>query len=290
MKQIPHISFTLAAGIAALLAASVAATAQAPPPPPPPGPGGDVFFYRQMRVGPGGPPLGAETFSFVATEMSFSGQPVKGAPYSAVAATEETQTLADGNHINHSNTGNVYRDSEGRTRRDQTLAAIGPWAAAGNPHQTIFINDPVAGFSYILDPQTKIARKLNPPPGSAPRIPKTKPAGSFDTKTESLGQQTIEGVLAQGTRTTVTIPAGAIGNELPIQVVSERWYSPDLQIVVMSKRNDPRMGQTTYQLTNISRSEPLHSLFEVPSDYTVKEGPPAGKFQMMRRGGNGAVK
>ena len=93
---------------------------------------------------------------------------------------------------------------------------------------------------------------------------------------EQLGKQNIEGVEAEGTRTTVTIAAGEIGNERPIEIVSERWYSPELQLVVMTRHSDPRTGETTYKLTNINRSEPAKSLFEVPSDYTVKEGPGIG--------------
>jgi hypothetical protein len=87
---------------------------------------------------------------------------------------------------------------------------------------------------------------------------------------ESLGKQSIEGVEAEGTRTTITIQAGAIGNERAINIVSERWYSPELQIVVMTKHSDPRFGETGFRLTNINRSEPARTLFEVPSDYTLK--------------------
>ena len=94
-----------------------------------------------------------------------------------------------------------------------------------------------------------------------------------ETKTEALGKQVIEGVEAEGTRNTMSIPAGKIGNELPIQVISERWFSPELKMIVRSENNDPRIGKTIYQLTNISRDEQAHSLFEVPSDYTVKDGP-----------------
>jgi hypothetical protein len=88
---------------------------------------------------------------------------------------------------------------------------------------------------------------------------------------ESLGTQTIEGVAAEGTRITFTIAAGKIGNERPIVTVNERWYSQELQTLVMSKNSDPRTGETTYRLTNIDRSEPDPSLFQVPADYTVKE-------------------
>jgi hypothetical protein len=91
--------------------------------------------------------------------------------------------------------------------------------------------------------------------------------------TEKLGTQMIEGVSAEGTRTTITIPAGEIGNERAIEIVSERWYSTELQVVVMTRHNDPRFGETTYKLTNINRAEQPKSLFEVPPGYTVKETP-----------------
>jgi hypothetical protein len=77
-------------------------------------------------------------------------------------------------------------------------------------------------------------------------------------------------VLATGTRTTTEIPAGAIGNERPIRIVSEQWFSEDLKVLVLTKHTDPRVGETTYRLTNIVQSEPAALLFEVPPDYTVK--------------------
>ncbi len=264
------------------------------------------------------------TFVFISGEMSFDGKVIKGAPYSAQAISESIQMLADGNRIVHKSTASVYRDGEGRTRRDQTLKAIGPYASAGDAPQTTFINDPVAGVNYILDSRSRTARKLplpafkrrqgggvvvtaeggpkrppkdgdnkdaeirerkfkereeifiSPAPGMAPR---PGPAFEYhrakldpkDAKKESLGKQTIEGVEAEGTRMTITIPAGEIGNELPMQIVSESWYSAELKAVIMSKHTDPRMGEHTYRLTNITLGEPARTLFEVPSDYTIKE-------------------
>ena len=99
-------------------------------------------------------------------------------------------------------------------------------------------------------------------------------------QTESLGQQTIEGVVCEGKRTTVTIAAGTVGNDLPINIVSEEWYSPELQVLVLTKRTDPRQGETTYRLTNINRSEPVRASFEVPADYTLQEAP---RPAMLRR-------
>ena len=92
-------------------------------------------------------------------------------------------------------------------------------------------------------------------------------------QTESLGTQVIEGVKAEGTRITETIPAGSIGNDQLIQIVTERWNSPDLQMVVMSKRSDPRQGETTFRLTNNNRADPAATLFEVPADYTLEKAP-----------------
>ena len=259
---------------------------------PAPGPGGGAGMIFQRRIGPQGPGEDV-TFQFVASEGSFERQVVKGAPYSADALTETTQTLADGNKITRQVKATTYRDSDGRTRREQSLPAIGPFAASGAPPLTIFVNDPVAGVNYMLDPESKTARKMSLPrfqagaPGGTPPAPRARPTTkALDAKTESLGEKNIEGVRAQGTRTTVTIPAGDIGNEKPIQIVSERWYSPELQTVVMSTRSDPRMGQSTYRLTNINRTEPQKTLFEVPADFTVEEmRGPGGGFGMRRQGG-----
>jgi hypothetical protein len=217
------------------------------------------------------------------------GKVVKGAPFSAVATSETTQTLADGNHITRKTQTNLYRDSQGRMRREVTLPAIGPLAASGQPHSFIEISDPVAGTAYVLEPEQKVARQLPGPMGMGIRtkggvgpggnaIYRTfKESAEATAKSESLGAQTIEGVNADGTRTTRTIPAGEIGNEGPITIVSERWYSADLQMDVKSTHSDPRFGNTKYTLTNIQRTEPAAALFTVPSDYSVEQGH-RGKF------------
>jgi hypothetical protein len=249
------------------LAVSLQGLAQetAPPPPLPPLPppeagvavGARMFFFRT-----GGP----------------AGQVVVGKPYSAEETIGTTQILADGNRIVHTQSAQVYRDSKGRTRRDETLSLVGPWAVEDKPPEMIEINDPVAGVRYVLNVEKKTAIKLTPPPppkGSGAPGPdqifsmkvgeaagasgggpsqdigmtatsesiasaagasgggppqdmifiRGKVAGNgpqFPRTTESLGNQIIEGVLAQGTRTTMTIPAGAMGNEKPIVVTEER--------------------------------------------------------------------
>jgi hypothetical protein len=99
-----------------------------------------------------------------------------------------------------------------------------------------------------------------------------KQEASTNTHTEDLGTMHQNGVQAQGSRTTLTIPVGQIGNNRDIKVVNERWYSPELQMNVKTMNSDPRYGTTTYEMRNISRSNPPLSLFQIPSDYTVQEG------------------
>jgi hypothetical protein len=237
---------------------------------------------------------------------------VSGAPYSATITNESVQTLADGTRIVQKSSGTTARDSEGRTRQDTVLPAIGNLSAANAPH-LIFIHDPVAQVSYTLNFTEKTAQKMPvlaplgntvgnavattmtarvaepiaAPPSDAvpPTIMATPTAGVFfqkrldtaggdqDVQTEDLGAQTMEGVLVNGIRTTHTIAAGQIGNDRPITIVTEIWTSPELKTIVYSKRTDPRIGEQTFRLTDISRTEPNGSLFVVPGDFKIVDGP-----------------
>lgn len=229
-------------------------------------------------------------------QVRVAGGVVKNAPFSAEATTTTTQALADGNRIEQSTTQKLYRDSQGRERREQSLLAVGALARPDAP-TTITISDPMERISYTLNPQARTARRM---PGIG--IALSNVAGhaftlnlgvihtadgtrltttDITTTHEDLGSKVIEGVTAQGTRTTETIPAGKIGNLLPINVVDEVWYSPDLHMNVATTHNDPRSGEVVYKLTNINRGEQPQSLFEPPADYTVI-GPGEGG-----RGGRG---
>jgi hypothetical protein len=264
---------------------------------------------------------------------------VKGEPYSAEAVSESVQILADGNKISRSNTTRMFRDSEGRTRREgasstgggngfSTSIATAPVATASGSdffttfsgfgfQETISIFDPVSNVRYSLNPTAKTARRSKAHFGlvdggffstAQPITPAVKAQietlsanaataravvanGAKDShvvvlpglsaisvggngtsragKTESLGTRDFEGVQAEGTRSITTIAAGAIGNERPIEIVYERWYSKELQLMVYSRHTDPRFGEQTYRLTNISRSEPDRSLFIPPADYKI---------------------
>lgn len=310
---------------------------------------------------------------FVSAEIAGT-RLVKGAPYSATAVSETTQTLMDGNRIVRSATTRLARDGEGRTRQERSDGSI-------------YLNDPLAGKAWLLRPAQKVAIELPrplrhphaaaeaahademrswsdsmrawaqdfgarwrdgretpearregmrapappaPPPGAssadsrvivarapqppgdvlverdvrvevvstgdvppAPRpgmapLPPLPPSlaplppGALDVLplavrmprdggvTTSLGKRDFDGVAADGTRTAWTIPAGRIGNEKPIEIVSERWYAPDLMLVVHTRYLDPRSGESTFRLTQLKRGEPDAALFKVPADYAVR--------------------
>lgn len=275
---------------------------------------------------------------------------VKGAPFSAEAVSESVQMLADGNRIVRRSTSRMYRDSEGRFRREDMPKQLGVPGANVEMPASILILDPVTGYRYQLDTKKNIARqsmfrqafelkmksdlqfklkmqakelgedakeaekqareaeqdakeagiKARRPELAAERAKRAEERSKRiaekrvelekrmreksdekfnlirtphdeNTKTESLGVKNIGGVEAEGTRNTTTIAAGAIGNERAIEVVYERWYSKDLQLIVLSKHNDPRFGEQMYELTNIRREEPSISLFSPPADYTIIE-------------------
>lgn len=416
--------------------------AQNPPEPvkPPPatapvgvffGPGGSVheFVVGQESLSIQGATWsqGQGSISFAASEMGYDSKPVKGAPYMADAVTETIQVLGDGNRIVRRNTMTIARDTEGRTRKEQSLANIGPWPT-DQPATRVFISDPVLGKSWILDPkamtatmtmppiQEKIAMRspmpakiaeagqteaglppkkvsvsggvlqgsaitkvqpeypaiakaagaqgavqvqivideqgnvtnvdvvsghpllreaaskaaqqwrfkptelsgklvkvqgiltfnftLDPPPPTVPAVPSV-PTGAaiipqggtyytassgmafpkMEAKQEDLGKQVIEGVECVGTRIVNTIPVGAIGNERAIEIVFERWYSTELQVVMMTRNSDPRSGETVYRLTNVIRKEPSADLFKLPSDYTVVEPTMKPVPMIMKRDG-----
>ena len=259
-----------------VIVAAVPALAQAPeaaPAPPPPVGHGPHGFHR------GGP------FEYGGFEMGLGGKTVTGAPYSAQVVTQTTQTLSDGTHINRQASGAVYRDSQGRVRREMTMPAVGALTGSAQVPNAVFINDPVAGYHYVLHADRKAADRIPMPPQGAAGFGPGKGGpdaagsnsgpggrrGGAQVAKVSLGTQTIEGVQAEGTRITKTIPAGQIGNDKAVTIVTERWYSNDLQTVVMMKHSDPWGGETTFRLASINRAEPATSLFQVPADYTVTD-------------------
>lgn len=184
----------------------------------------------------------------------------------------------------------------------KTLSATGSETISSMDGKRITIDDPVAHIAFLLDPARKIAYKMLRPPPDLMRfqvmmrkhhalVEQPNMAGILEKQrtlaarkrqaepeqpnvtSQSLGTRTFDGVMAYGSRSTMVIPAGAIGNEKAINVVSDRWYSPKLQTSVMTRRDDPRFGVITYRLMNVKRGEPSEALFEVPPGYTIKSLP-----------------
>lgn len=222
------------------------------------------------------------TGGFVYHEVMRGGEFVKGAPYTATAMTETTQVLADGNRILNKSVALLARDSEGRTRREETVSNLGPLHTSAS--RLAFITDPVANTEYVLDVDNHTARVHQL---SAVKVLASEPKqGLFqgasgkpltnvsvaDIKQQALPDESIDGITCERILQTETIAAGKIGNERAIVVTSQTCASPELHLLLMRKRSDPRYGTTNYQLSDIQRREPDASLFKVPSDFkTISE-------------------
>jgi hypothetical protein len=265
-------------------------------------------------------------------EMFGSVRLVTGVPYSAVGRGESITRLADGNRIVSRNQIRFWRDSDGRTRTDFEITAVGgPTPLEMNTTLTI-IDDPVERSRYFLNGSEKTAMRMpiepcrgtitqpEPPmipamamvlgrggfrgampfePGAAARPsrasggaspatgPGARPAfgppmgpgigrvlsGASLAPPVKLGEREIDGQTAVGSRLEATIEAGAVGNELPIKMTAEQWFSKDLQVVVEATYNDPRTGETRFRLTDIARSKQDPALFRVPADYKLRAMP-----------------
>jgi hypothetical protein len=236
-------------------------------------------------------------------------------PYSGVRESSSVQTLADGTHITRDTVSEkVYRDSQGRMRTERPMCHRS--LEESDAAVYVEIRDPVAGYAYILDPGSQTAHRFvlkvhemstkpregvamgalavqtggfgAPPLPPMPDLEGTKVAtlavqgtvrdARQNTSTESLGTQTMEGVVVEGTRTTHIIPVGEAGNDRPMTVVREIWFAPSLKVTILMKTTDPRFGEQTNRLTNVDTSEPNLSLFQPPADYKVVDETEAVKI------------
>lgn len=233
---------------------------------------------------------------------------VKGAPFSARAFTESVRLLADGTRIVQKSEAGLWRDRDGRTRREFVATTVGEAPPGEQPPAVVVLYDPGAGAVWLLDPAEKAARRIRVSvEGSVEaaagerKLELVFPApalsmwterrlgpeagwefgGAFggarllrfaeDAREEELGERVIEGLAAQGRRYNQLIPKGRIGNDRPITIVHERWVAPELDLVVLAETKDPLAGDLTYRLTEIRRGDPPTGLFEVPADYRVEE-------------------
>ncbi len=208
--------------------------------------------------------------------------PVPNKPLSGVETRRMTQVLGDGTHVDRSDTSNFYRDAAGRMRSESP--------------QRVLIYDPLTRQVYALDPANKTYTKstedsslvsiavvnggtyVRGRSGNISSLPTHVDLGipahserAVVTNTEDLPRQVLNGVEVKGSRITSTIPPGTFGNDREVKIVTERWYSDDLQVLVKSTTSDPRSGTATYELTNIVQGPPKAALFQVPGDYRERE-------------------
>jgi len=237
-------------------------------------------------AGPGRGPgrLMDGSFEFGGLMGGFGGKTVTGKPFQATFTVTHTETLP-GNTINNSNSGTIARDSDGSTYRDVKLPAIGPWAASGNSPEIVYIRNVTKMMQYFVNVTKKTyeavaIRQHNPPPSDSKR-PDRGPRGAgsanetvSDTQSTYTDPATNTVYKVDDHKVTRTIPAGQIGNQFDIVTTTERLYSQDLDVVMKVTRTDPRFGNTTYQLSNIS--QPAASLFLPDPSFQQVQG--HGKF------------
>jgi hypothetical protein len=236
--------------------------------------------------------------------MDGIGKAIAGKPFAAVEERQTVQVLGDGTRIDKKETDKYFRDNQGRIRieRDNgetivitdpvdgfsaemnannksarkmirmrtTSSGMGVGVGAGIGPPNIITLDKLhaemaAGKAATATAMATASQDMVFTRAEAVTAGKEAERGAV----EDLGTQIINGVPAQGTRSTITIPAGQIGNDREIKVVSERWFSSDLQMLIKSSNNDPRFGETTYQLTGILQGAQDPTLFQIPADFNV---------------------
>jgi hypothetical protein len=214
-------------------------------------------------------------------EMELGGRVAKELPFSAQVSLETEQVLGDGTHLSRKTGGSLYRDSLGRLRQELRLSLPAPMPASAEIGTIVVISDPNTGAHWTLMPAAKMAMKMTMPAAGSrhkmnANLNTEKNFGIFDGsgeggRTEDLGAQNMEGLTATGSRFTHVIPAGQLGNDQPLQVVTERWYSSEMHMPVFLKRSDPMTGSKTLKVTDVRRVEPDAALFNIPADYAVRE-------------------
>lgn len=220
--------------------------------------------------------------SFSSTHEVFEGTDVKGLPYSLVEKTTRIRTLADGTTISNVNEERHMRDAEGRRRIEvgrikdgelqvDSIEIIDPVART---RTTLFMRDHVAHLVH-LDVQRVHLTAQRTAEQDAEMRDRIAEARSerlnhpVQSSVEKLSAQTIQGVFAEGTRMTRVIPEGSEGNDREITVVTETWFSPELKITLARNIDDPRIGKTSMEVSELVRSDPDPALFQVPSDFKV---------------------
>lgn len=243
-----------------------------------------------VRSDAGVAPVVPSMFEPITTGGLLDDELVRNNPVAAVFESETMQVLANGGQITRRITTRIYRDRDGRTRREQIFSSDGAASSQNATVAPVTIYDPVAGYGYSINPAARVVHRYKlpsaPPSGSSfnDRVPLNVEILRNDNpqtgavrryrleppRVESLGRQQIAGVEAEGRRVTIRVPAGAAGNT-SAETVHETWIARDLRMLIKSSTRNPGIGEHTLRLTTINRAEPSRALFEVPADYTMTD-------------------
>ena len=222
--------------------------------------------------------------------------PIPNAPFSAKVMLARQRKQPDGTMTTEYSYAMVARDSRGLVRNESRTGS--PLADANSAKVNYFvIYDPGTQTRSLIYPTTHTGRSVTVPftmQGPKEILIVSGPRSTVNV--EELGTKTLDGLEVTGLLHTRTFEADPAHNTQPYAVVTEAWYSAELQVVVWAKRSDPRFGEQSLQLTEIKRGEPDAVLFEVPKDYQVEAAGPAGKpsddpaapffLDRIRQGGN----
>ena len=195
---------------------------------------------------------------------------VQHAPFSSVVTAEWAKTLEDGSTVTRGNHRVVMRDGAGRIYQERRTLV--PKNGQAEPLLVrIEISDPVQHIKYFCraDGHVCMLRDYTGPPADVVEPVGSTGEGKMILTREELGKGNVSGVEVTGTRETRVIGAGVIGNDQPISITKEFWYSPQLGLNMLVKRSDPRVGTQTFTVTEVSLSEPDPKYFQVPARFKV---------------------
>jgi hypothetical protein len=220
------------------------------------------------------------TITFSPERGPASYQSITGAPYSGTQSNQTIRTLANGTQITQRGLRptTVYRDSFGRTRFENQAFPVPSGMKPTFPYTLVQIEDPVAGYFYVLDSESKIAHRVplkvtsSGPPEALPNTEawtRIMPDGTTLTS-KSLGVQTMLGMMVAGTKTTVMHPAGSqMGNDRPVTTTDESWMSPQLGVLIYARDTNPDGSESWTTMQDFSAADPDASLFQVPAGYKL---------------------
>jgi len=203
--------------------------------------------------------------------------PKAGAPFTLTLETEWEKLLYDGGTITFVNKRRIARDATGRIYQERWALVPKNDERVKSMMTVIQIADPnkhtLYNCWYVDKPNTcvlleyggsteKVYKPASPPTGEWP-------GGGGSSVHEDLGKQFIQGVETEGTHDRMTYNPGSFGNDRPVNVENEFWWSPALGLNLLSIKKDPRIGKQTFTVTSLTLGEPDPSLFALPAGFTV---------------------